>query len=353
MVLDMRKITKEISIGNVIIGGKNPIAIQSMTNTKTDDVESTLKQIRQLEQVGCDIVRVAVPNILSANCISEIVKGSSLPVVADIHFDADLAITSIEKGANKIRINPGNMPQSKLMSIIACAKEYNVPIRIGVNSGSVDKDLLCKYGNKYQALTESLLSYIDLFEQLNFTNIVLSVKSTSVNETIEINKLVSSRTNYPLHIGLTEAGVPEIGITKNAVAIGSLLSLGIGDTIRVSLTADPVQEVLEAKRILSCLELRNNTVEFVSCPKCGRCCIDLEKISNIVYNHVKDIPRNLKIAVMGCEVNGPGECLDADIGLAGGKRISFFKHGKIYKTVDQDNAIEEFLREVDELTNDT
>ncbi|MDD4832970.1 MAG: flavodoxin-dependent (E)-4-hydroxy-3-methylbut-2-enyl-diphosphate synthase [Clostridia bacterium] len=342
--------TKEIKIGNISIGGGNKIAIQSMTNTPTTDVDMTCEQISRLITAGCDIARVAAPNAEAARAIKQIKDFCTIPLVADIHFDYKLAVTAIESGADKIRINPGNVPIKGLDEIIDCAKCHKIAIRLGVNSGSADKNLLEKHKDKNLALVESLLSYVDYFEKKGFYDIVLSIKSSNVRETVELNKLISSKRNYPLHIGLTEAGVPEVGIVKNSVAIAELLSQGIGDTIRVSLTADPVQEVFVAKEILRSLGQKVNGVEFVSCPKCGRCVINLEEIASVVYDHVKNINKNIKVAVMGCEVNGPGECADADIGLAGGKKIAFFKHGKIYKTVEQENAVEEFLKEIDGIT---
>ncbi|HPG92265.1 MAG TPA: flavodoxin-dependent (E)-4-hydroxy-3-methylbut-2-enyl-diphosphate synthase [Clostridia bacterium] len=342
--------TKEIKIGSIFIGGGNKIAIQSMTNTPTTDIDATCNQIQLLEYSGCDIVRVAVPNIYAARAIKQIKTKCAIPLVADIHFDHKLAIAAIENGADKIRINPGNVPLKGLDEIISCAKSHSTAIRLGVNGGSVDKTLIEKYQNKNLALTESLLSYVDYFEKHGFTDLVLSIKSSDVRETVELNKLFSSKCAYPLHIGLTEAGVPEVGIVKNSIAIAELLSNGIGDTIRVSLTADPVQEVFVAKEILRSIGKAVNGVEFVSCPKCGRCVINLEEIAAKVYDYVKNINKNIKVAVMGCEVNGPGECADADIGLAGGKKISFFKHGKIYKTVEHENALAEFLKEIDEIT---
>lgn len=345
----MRKITRVINIGGVLIGSNNKIAIQSMTNTKTTDVDATVAQIVQLSNNGCDIARVAVPDEQSCDCIKAIIKQSPIPVVVDIHFNADLAIKSIINGASKIRINPGNMPVNKLDSVIDVASEYNVPIRLGVNSGSIDKEMLRKFQNKNMALTESLLKFVAYFEKRNFYNLVLSCKSSSVLDTIATNRILSAKCDYPLHIGLTEAGVAEVGVVKNSVAIGTLLQEGIGDTIRVSLTASPILEVTTAKQIVNCVIEGKRHLEFVSCPKCARCQIDLERYANAVYDHVKNIDKPIKIAVMGCEVNGPGECADADIGLAGGKKISFFKNGKIYKVVEQEKALEEFLLEVDEL----
>lgn len=339
--------TKEIRIGKVKIGAGNEIAIQSMTDTKTADAGATLAQIDRLAQAGCHIVRTAVPNMPAAEAFREICAGSALPVVADIHFDYRLALTAVENGAAKIRINPGNMGQKGLDEIISCVRANGVPVRLGVNGGSADKALMEKYHNKHTALIESLLSYVGFFEKKGFYDLVLSIKSSDVRETVELNKQISAKCAYPIHIGLTEAGVKEVGIVKNSIAISELLNQGIGDTVRVSLTADPVDEVYAAKEILRSVGKKTGGVEFVSCPKCGRCVIDLQEIAKVVYDYTKTLGKNIKIAVMGCEVNGPGECADADIGLAGGKKIAFFKRGKVFRTVEPENALQEFLKEID------
>ena len=344
--------TKAVKIKNLIIGDGNPIAIQSMTNMSVTDVDATLRQIEEFAQAGGDIMRIAVPNAQSVEAFGQLRKQTVVPLVADIHFDYRLAIGAIEAGADKIRINPGNIEQKQLDSVIDCARSHGIPIRIGVNSGSVNAEALqhCK-GNKPMALAYSLEQYVRYFETRNFDNLVLSVKSTDVRETIETNRLIA-KLGYPLHLGVTEAGLLEQGLVKNSIGIGSLLLDGIGDTIRVSLTADPVKEVYAAKDILVSLGLRRG-VKFVSCPKCGRCSIDLEKVANEVYDYVKNLDCDIKIAVMGCEVNGPGECADADIGIAGanGKYV-FFKHGKRYKTVEESVAVQEFVEEIKRLTND-
>lgn len=345
--------TRKVLVGNVPIGGGSQIAVQSMTNTNTADTGATLAQIIGLAKAGCDIVRVAVPNMLSARALTEITAKSPLPVVADIHFDHNLALAAIDNGAAKIRINPGNIPEKGLDGIIAAAKNAHVPVRLGVNGGSADKILLAKYGSKAEALTESLLGYVNYFEKRGFYDLVLSIKSSDVGETVALNERIAQKCSYPIHIGLTEAGVPDIGIVKNSIAISRLLLKGIGDTVRVSLTADPVREVYAAKEILRSLGKKTGGVEFVSCPKCGRCVIDLEGLAEKIYDATKNLNKNIKVAVMGCEVNGPGECADADIGLAGGKKISFFKNGKIYKTVESENALDEFLKEINKIENDT
>ena len=348
----MRVDTKVVKIKNIAIGGSNPIAIQSMTNLPVTDIECTLRQLEQCRNAGCDIMRIAVPDMRSAEAFATVRKQTDMPLVADIHFDYRLAIAAIEAGADKIRINPGNMSLKQLDSVIDCAKEHCVPIRIGVNSGSVNKEALAaSNGDKCRALALSLEQYVRCFEQRNFTNIVLSVKSTDVRETVEVNRIVS-KLGYPVHLGVTEAGLYSQGLVKNSIGIGSLLLEGIGDTVRVSLTSNPVDEVYAAKDILVSLGLRQG-VTFVSCPKCGRCSIDLENVAQEIYDYVKNIRKNVKIAVMGCEVNGPGECSDADLGMAGANGwFTFFKHGKRYKNVSQADAVAEFKIEIDLLTND-
>ena len=344
--------SKSVQIKNVIIGGGNPIAIQSMTNLPVTRIDETLAQIEQFRRAGGDIMRIAVPNSEAAKAFAEVRKHTDVPLVADIHFDYRLAIAAIEAGADKIRINPGNIAKAQLDSVIDCAKAHAIPIRIGVNSGSVNSEALNSCGGvKSKALALSLEQYVRYFENRAFDNLVLSVKSSDVRETIETNRLVSSL-GYPLHLGVTEAGLLEQGLIKNSIGIGALLLDGIGDTIRVSLTADPVKEVYAARDILLSLGLTKG-VKFVSCPKCGRCSIDLESVAGQVYDFVKDMKTDLKVAVMGCEVNGPGECSDADIGMAGsnGKYV-FFKQGKRYKTVDESKAVYEFIEEIKQLTND-
>ncbi len=339
---------KIVPVGKFNIGDGN-ITIQSMTNIPVQNVEETLNQIANLQQAGCDIVRIAIPNQDAAKAFEKVRRQTRLPLVADIHFDYRLAISAIHSGANKIRINPGNISKSQLDSVIDCAKQNNVAIRIGVNGGSVNQQYLnSAQGNKCTALICALKEYVDYFENKNFCNLVLSIKSSDVRETVELNRMANTL-GYPLHLGVTEAGLKDQGIIKNAIGIGSLLLDGIGDTIRVSLTADPVEEVYAAKQILQSLGLRSG-VTFVSCPKCGRCSIDLENVANQVFDYVKDIERPLKIAVMGCEVNGPGECKDADLGIAGANgKFIFFKKGVMYKRVDAgiEIAVELFKKEID------
>lgn len=347
----MRKITKEIAVRNLKIGAQNPIAIQSMTNIAVTDVEATLAQITLCGEAGCDIMRIAVPNLAAARAFKQVRAQTDMPLVADIHFDYRLAIAATENGADKIRVNPGNMSLSQLDSVIDCAKMHRIPIRIGVNGGSINKDVLARTGSRAQAMYESLTEYVRYFESRNFDDIVLSVKSTDVTETVQTNRLVA-QLGYPVHLGVTEAGLVKQGIVKNSIGIGALLLDGIGDTVRVSLTADPVEEVIAAKDILVSLGLKDG-VTFVSCPKCGRCSIDLENVAKEIYDYVKNLDKNVKIAVMGCEVNGPGECADADLGLAGANgKFVFFKRGKRYRTVNADEAIEQFKKEIDALTND-
>lgn len=318
-----------------------------MTNLPVQDVDATLRQIQSLSKVGCDIVRLAVPNAQAAKAFAAVRRQTDVPLVADIHFDYRLAIAAMDAGADKIRINPGNIALPNLDSVIDCAKANNVAVRLGVNGGSVSKYFLEKCGgNKAQALVASAEHYVRYFENHGFDNIVLSVKSSNVVDTINLNRQIANL-GYPLHLGVTEAGPAELGEMKNAIGIGSLLADGIGDTLRVSLTADPVEEVLAARDILNVLGLRKS-VAFVSCPKCGRCSVDIEKVAREVYDYVKNLEVKLKIAVMGCEVNGPGECKDADLGLAGANgRFVFFKKGQIYKYVESDNAVDEFIKEID------
>lgn len=348
----MRISNKQVKIRDIFVGSDNNIAIQSMTNLPVVEVDATLRQIEQCRLSGCDIMRIALPDTHSVEAFATVRKQTDMPLVADIHFDYRIAIGAIEAGADKIRINPGNMSLSQLNSVIDCAKQHCIPIRIGVNSGSINKDALkLTGGDKCKALAYSLEQYARYFEERNFTDLVLSLKSSDVRETVRANRLIANL-GYPIHLGVTEAGPYSQGVVKNSIGIGTLLLEGIGDTIRVSLTDDPISEVHTAKDILNTLGLGGGVV-FVSCPKCGRCSIDLEKTAKEIYDYVKNVDKQLKIAVMGCEVNGPGECSDADLGMAGANgKFVFFKHGKRYKTVEEANAIEEFKKEIDLLTND-
>ena len=340
---------KQATVKNIKIGGGAPISIQSMTNLSVLDIDATLEQIKALECAGCDIVRIALPNSQSVDAFKVVRTKTDIPLVADIHFDYRLAIGGIEAGADKIRINPGNIPQEHLDKVIHCAKAHNIAIRLGVNGGSVNKAYLDKFnGDKKLALIESLRDYTNYFADRNFDNLVLSVKSSDIRQTVELNRAIATL-GYPLHLGVTEAGLLRQGIVKNAIGIGSLLLDGIGDTIRVSLTSNPVDEVYAAKDILVSLGLKSG-VQFVSCPKCGRCSIDLETIATQVYDYVKTLNKNIKVAVMGCEVNGPGECKDADIGIAGANGgYILFKHGQVYKRIAGENVLQQFIEEVNKL----
>ncbi|SEF45504.1 4-hydroxy-3-methylbut-2-en-1-yl diphosphate synthase [Caloramator fervidus] len=343
-----RKKTRKIKIGNIFIGGDSPIAIQSMTNTKTIDIKGTIEQIKNLEHIGCDIIRVAVPDEDSAKAIKEIKKFINIPLVADIHFDYKLAIKAIQNGADKIRINPGNVGGiSKIKEIIKVAKEYNVPIRVGVNSGSLEKDILEKYKRPCpEALVESAIRNVCILEDLDFFQIVVSVKSSNVIETIESYKMLSSRLDYPLHIGITESGTMLAGTIKSSVGLGILLYEGIGDTIRVSLTDDPINEVKVAKIILKSLGLRKG-IEIISCPTCGRTNINLIELANNITKEIENIDKPIKVAIMGCAVNGPGEAREADIGIAAGVgEALIFKKGKIVKKVPEDKILQELLNEI-------
>jgi len=340
---------KQATVKNIKIGGGAPISIQSMTNLSVLDIDATLEQIKALECAGCDIVRIALPNSQSVDAFKVVRTKTDIPLVADIHFDYRLAIGGIEAGADKIRINPGNIPQEHLDKVIHCAKAHNIAIRLGVNGGSVNKAYLDKFnGDKKLALIESLRDYTNYFVDRNFDNLVLSVKSSDIRQTVELNRAIATL-GYPLHLGVTEAGLLRQGLVKNAIGIGSLLLDGIGDTIRVSLTSNPVDEVYAAKDILVSLGLKSG-VQFVSCPKCGRCSIDLETIATQVYDYVKTLNKNIKVAVMGCEVNGPGECKDADIGIAGANGgYILFKHGQVYKRIAGENVLQQFIEEVNKL----
>jgi len=346
------KQTKRIKIGNVYIGGDSEIAVQSMTNTDTRDVEATVNQILLLEEAGCDIVRCAVPDMEAAEAIKNIMKSIHIPIVADIHFDYRLALKSIENGISKLRINPGNIGSVDKIKLVAdAAKEKGIPIRIGVNSGSLEKDILQKYGHVCaQALVESALRHVKILENLDFYDIVISIKSSDVPMMIESYKLLSDKVNYPLHLGVTEAGTTWRGTIKSSIGIGALLAQGIGDTIRVSLTGDVIDEVKVGIEILKALDYINDGIKFVSCPTCGRTQINLIKIANEVEERLKNYNKNIKIAIMGCVVNGPGEAREADIGIAGGKGVGLiFKKGEIIKTVKEENLVEELIREIDKL----
>lgn len=345
-------LTHEVKIGNVKIGNKNPIAIQSMTNTKTEDVNATVGQILKLEKAGCDIIRVAVPNNDAAIAIREIKKQIHIPLVADIHFDYRLAIEAIKSGADKIRINPGNIGSlDKVRMVVDAAKEYGIPIRVGVNSGSLEKELLKKYnGVTAEALVESALKEAKTIEDMGYDNLVISIKSSDVMMCVKAHKLIAEKTNHPLHVGITEAGTLSRGLIKSSAGLALILNEGIGDTIRISLTADPINEVYAAHELLKVLGLRKGGIEVVSCPTCGRTNIDLIGLAEKVNEAVKDYPLDLKIAVMGCVVNGPGESREADYGIAGanGEGI-IFKKGEIFKRVPETELLPELLGILNEL----
>ncbi len=347
-----RRKTREISIGNIKIGGDNPIAIQSMCNTDTRNAKETINQINLLEKEGCEIIRVAVPDISASEAIKEIKKGINIPLVADIHFDYRLALKCIENGIDKIRINPGNIgDEERIKAVIDAVKKRNIPIRIGVNSGSLEKDILKKYGEVTpEGLIESALRHIKILEKYDYENIVVSIKASSVPFSIATYTMLSKEIDYPLHLGITEAGTVWSGAIKSAVGIGTIISMGIGDTIRVSLTGDPLEEIKTAKEILKSTGARRFGIEFVSCPTCGRTEVDLISIANKVEQECRKIDKNLKIAVMGCAVNGPGEAREADIGIAGGKGYGLiFKKGEILKKVKEDELIPELLKLINEM----
>ena len=344
--------TKQIMVGGVPIGGGAPVTIQSMTNTRTDDVEATLHQIRTLAAAGCEIIRVAVPDMAAAKAVGKIKEGSPIPVVVDIHFDYKLALEAIAAGADKVRINPGNIGGADHVKAVAqaCARR-GVPIRIGVNGGSLEKPLLAKYGGVCpEAMVESAFGHIRLLNQFDFDDICVSLKSSSVPMTMKAYQLMSQASDYPLHIGVTEAGTVRMGTLKSAVGIGGLLALGIGDTMRVSLSADPVEEVYAAKEILKAAGVRKEGAELVSCPTCGRTRIDLIALANEVEERLKAVDKPITVAVMGCVVNGPGEASAADCGIAGGVGEGLlFKKGQIIKKVPQEQLVEELFALIDTL----
>lgn len=347
-----RRETKRIKIGNIEIGGDSKIAIQSMTNTDTRDVEATVSQILKLEKAGCDIVRCAVPDMKAAEAIKDIVKKIHIPLVADIHFDYKLAIKAMENGISKLRINPGNIgDEDRVKAVVKVAKEKNIPIRIGVNSGSLEKNILEKYKKPCaKALVESALGHVKILEDMEFYDIVISIKSSDVSEMIESYTLVSQMVDYPLHLGVTEAGTPFRAAIKSSVGIGSLLSQGIGDTLRVSITGDVIEEIKVGKEILKSLGYIDEGVKFVSCPTCGRTEIDLIKIANEVEEKLAGMDKNIKVAVMGCVVNGPGEAREADIGIAGGKGCGIiFKKGEVIKKVSEEDLVSELMKEIEKL----
>lgn len=350
----VRRKTNKIRIGRIYTGGDAPISIQSMTNTNTMDIDATIKQVLDLEAAGCDIVRLAIFNEQCLGTISEIKKNTNIPLVADIHFDYRLAIGAIKMGIDKLRINPGNIGSEEgVQKVIAEAKERNIPIRVGVNSGSLSKEHLDKYGNTPQAMGESALDHVRIIEKNGYDQIVVSLKASNVRKTVDAYRYISRIIEYPLHIGVTEAGTTWSGTIKSSIGIGGLLLDGIGDTLRVSLTATPLEEVKVGLEILNSLGIRKTGVEIISCPTCGRCNIDLIKLTNILEEKLKYVKKPINLAVMGCVVNGPGEAKEADIGIAGGKdKFVLFKRGKIIGTYDKEQAIEILMLGIQEMIGD-
>lgn len=346
-----REHTKTVRIGDKVIGGGNPILIQSMTNTKTEDVEATVDQILRLEQAGCEIIRCTVPTMEAAEAIGKIKEQIHIPLVADIHFDYKMAIAAMENGADKIRINPGNIGgRDKVEAVVSVAKERNIPIRVGVNSGSLERELVEKYhGVTAEGIVESALDKVGMIEESGYDNMVISIKSSDVLMCVRAHELLAEKTSYPLHVGITESGTVLSGNIKSAVGLGLILHQGIGDTVRVSLTGDPVEEIKSAKLILRTLGLRKGGIEVVSCPTCGRTRIDLIGLANQVEQMVADIPLDIKVAVMGCAVNGPGEAKEADIGIAGGLGEGLlFRHGEIVRKVPEDQLLAALQEELED-----
>ena len=349
---NVRKKSKEVRIGNVMIGGNHPIAIQSMTNTKTEDVRATVEQILKLEAAGCEIIRSAVPTMEAAKAFSEIKKQIHIPLVADIHFDYRLAIAAMENGADKVRINPGNIgSEDKIRAVVEAARERNIPLRVGVNSGSLEKHLIEKYnGVTAEGLVESALHQAELIEDMGYDNLVISIKSSDVLMCVKAHELIADRTIHPLHVGITESGTVTSGNIKSSIGLSLILGQGIGDTIRVSLTADPVEEIVSAKQILKTLGLRKGGIEVVSCPTCGRTKIDLIGLAQQVEQLVKNYPLDIKVAVMGCVVNGPGEAKEADLGIAGGIGEGLLiRKGEILRKVKETELLSELKKELDSL----
>lgn len=347
-----RNTTRQLLVGTVPVGGEAPITIQSMCNTRTDDVAATVKQIRELTAAGCEIIRVAVPDMEAAQAIGEIKAQIEIPLVVDIHFDYRLALECVKQGCDAVRINPGNIGSSdRVRAVVNACKEKHIPIRIGVNGGSLEKALLEKYSEvTAEALVESAFGHIRLLEECDFHDICVSLKSSSVPITMEAYRLMAERCDYPLHIGVTETGTPKMGILKSAVGIGGLLAQGIGDTIRVSLSADPVEEVIAAKDILKAAGIRKDGAELISCPTCGRTRIDLISLANEVEERLKNVKKPITVAVMGCVVNGPGEARAADVGIAGGIGEGLlFQKGEIIKKVPQDRLVEELFELIERL----
>jgi (E)-4-hydroxy-3-methylbut-2-enyl-diphosphate synthase len=347
-----RKKTRKIKIGNLFIGGDAPVLVQSMTNTKTSDVADTVRQIKRLEKEGCEIIRVAVPDMAAAQALGKIKSRTNIPLVADIHFSHELALEAIRQGVDKLRFNPGNIgSQEKIRQFVSACQKKKIPIRIGINGGSLEKDILAKYKNKVTAkgMVESAMRHIKILEKLNFRDIAISLKSSDIERTVESYKMLSQKVDYPLHLGITEAGTTFRGTIMSSIGIGHLLYVGIGDTIRVSLTADPVEEMKVAWGILQSLGLRRRGVTVTSCPTCGRTKIDLISLAKKVEKLVEGIDKNIHVAVMGCVVNGPGEAREADLAVIGGEGVGLIcKKGEIIKKVDEKNLLKEFMKELKE-----
>ena len=350
-----RRKTRQISIGKVKIGSDAPISVQSMTNTDTRDVDTTVTQIRLLEKAGCEIIRVAVPDMDAALAIEKIKTRISIPLVADIHFDYRLALASAKAGADALRINPGNIGAvHKVKAVVDCAVDHGIPIRIGVNAGSLEKRIEQRLGTTAEAMVESALQNIETLENLNFHRIKVSLKASDVPRTVAAYRLLADKTDVPFHVGVTEAGGLYAGITKSAIGIGMLLSEGLGDTLRVSLTRDPVEEVRTGYEILRALGIRNRGPELISCPTCGRCKIDLFKIARDTEKALLERTSQIKVAIMGCAVNGPGEAKEADIGIAGGDgKAILFKKGRVIRKMDPENLVDELLEEIDNMTTNS
>ncbi len=352
-MITTRDKTKEIKVGNIKIGAGNPISVQSMTKTKTSDIDATVKQINALEYAGCQIVRCAVPDRESARALAEIKKQVNLPLVADIHFNHEYAIIAAEAGVDKLRINPGNIGDlEKIKAVVDAAKAHKIPIRVGVNSGSLDPKIRKKYHGHITAegLVKSALDNIRILEKLDFNDIIISIKATNVPMTIKAYQMIAKKVSYPLHVGITEAGIPSIGSIRSAAGIGSILAQGIGDTIRVSLTGDPLEEVRVGYEILKSMQLTFHGVTIISCPTCGRTDIDVVKVAREIEEKTRHIKQPLNVAIMGCEVNGPGEAADADVGLAGGRGVGLiFREGQVVRKVTEAEMVEVLLDEIESM----
>lgn len=348
----MRRKSSEIKVGGLMIGGNHPVSIQSMLNAPADDVAANVSQAKQLEEAGCQIIRVAIPDKSAVGLISKLKETVSVPIVADIHFDYRLALESVAAGVDKIRINPGNIgEESRVKQVVQACKQHEIPIRVGVNSGSLEKHILEKHGSPTaQAMVDSALYHTSLIEKYDYNQIAISMKSSNVPTTIQAYRLAAQQCDYPLHLGVTEAGTAHIGLIKSSIGIGSLLCDGIGDTIRVSLTDDPVNEVYAAKDILKAIGLQTEGITFISCPTCGRTKINLIALATEVEDRLKSCPKTLTVAIMGCAVNGPGEAREADIGIAGGDGCALlFKKGEILRKIPEENVVEELLKEIDKM----